>query len=136
MTQQLLKAETRYYPFDLPAGRWAESNYWFDERKMNLLWLLHPEVDQRHSEYWAGDSISWTVDNCMTPLLRGAMALPPVEAVRMFEWGKMEAMLLPIHVNLPTMWRRAKEANARLMREQGQAPNVYYIDFSKYGGRT
>lgn len=54
----------------------------------------------------------------------------------MFEWGKMEAMLLPIHVNLPTMWRRAKEANARLMREQGQAPNVYYIDFSKYGGRT
>ena len=48
------KMDVQYYPFELPRSRWAETNHGYDEAKMNLLWLVHPEVDRRHSEYWAG----------------------------------------------------------------------------------
>jgi len=110
---------------------------------MNLLWLVHPNVDALHDKAWGGDTISQHVDDGMYADLRTILKGPPIEMMRDFEmFLKMRThadLINKLCKGLPTafrhrMWARAKEANARLCA--GLGPNVYKVDFKsgrKYG---
>ena len=129
-----LKMDVQYYPFELPRSRWAETNYGYDEAKMNLLWLVHPEVDRRHSEYWGGDEVSHSIDEQMSKDIRRILNLPPIEFVR--AWNMIDKGGMPMTESWPnnyrsTMWARAKLANARLVKTEDA--NVFNIDFSRFG---
>ena len=144
MSDDLLKVEVKYYPYTEPQhwfGDAATFNY--DQCKMNLLWLVHPDVDALHDKAWGGDMISAHIDNGMYADLRTILKGPPIEMMRDFEmFLKMRThadLVDKLCKGFPTafryrMWDRAKEANARLCN--GLGPNVYKVDFKskkKYG---
>ena len=144
MSQDLLKVEVKYYPYTEPQ-HWLDdaATFNYDQCKMNLLWLVHPDVDALHDKVWGGDTISEHIDNGMYSDLRSILKGPPIEMMRDFEmFLKMRThaeLINKLCKGLPTafrhrMWARAKEANARLC--EGLGPNVYKVDFKsgrKYG---
>lgn len=144
MSEELLKAEVIYYPYTEPQ-HWTgdAATFGCDQCKMNLLWLVHPDVDSLHDKAWGGDMISEHIDNGMYKDLRTALKGPPIEMMREFEMFlgmRTHAELLDkLCKGFPTafryrMWDRAKEANARLCAGLGH--NVYKVDFKskkKYG---
>ena len=144
MSDDLLKVEVKYYPYTEPQ-LWVRGAdvFAYDQCKMNMLWLVHPEVDSLHDKVWAGDMISQHVDDGMYTDLRTILKGPPIEMMRDFEmFLKMRThadLINKLCKGLPTafrsrMWARAKEANARLC--EGLGPNVYRVDFKsgrKYG---
>lgn len=144
MSEELLKAEVIYYPYIEPQ-HWTgdAATFTYDQCKMNLLWLVHPDVDALHDKVWAGDMISQHIDEGMYKDLRNILRGPPIEMMRDFEMFlgmRTHADLIDkLCKGFPTafryrMWDRAKEANARLC--EGLGPNVYKVDFKsrkKYG---
>jgi hypothetical protein len=145
MSDELLKVEVKYYPYTEPQHWFGDATtFTYDQCKMNLLWLVHPDVDNLHDKVWAGDMISEHIDEGMYKDLRNILRGPPIEMMRDFEmfhgyaysWGDLIDKLCK---GFPTafrhrMWDRAKEANARLC--EGLGPNVYKVDFKskkKYG---
>ena len=144
MSEDLLKVEVKYYPYTEPQ-LWVGGAdvFAYDQCKMNMLWLVHPDVDDLHDKVWAGDMISQHVDDGMYSDLRAILKGPPIEMMRDFEmFLKMRTHADLVHKlckGFPTafrhrMWDRAKEANARLC--EGLGPNVYKVDFKskkKYG---
>lgn len=144
MSEELLKAEVTYYPYTEPQ-HWTgdATTFGYDQCKMNLLWLVHPDVDALHDKAWGGDMISEHIDNGMYKDLRNILKGPPIEMMREFEMFlgmRTHADLIDkLCKGFPTafryhMWDRAKEANARLCA--GLGPNVYKVDFKsgkKYG---
>ena len=144
MSEDLLKVEVKYYPYTEPQ-LWIgdAATFTYDQCKMNLLWLVHPDVDNLHDKVWAGDMISGHIDNGMYRDLRSILKGPPIEMMREFEMFlgmRTHADLIDkLCKGFPTafryrMWGRAKEANARLC--EGLGPNVYKVDFKskkKYG---
>lgn len=144
MSDDLLKVEVKYYPYSEPQ-LWTggAATFTYDQCKMNLLWLVHPEVDNLHDKVWAGDMISEHIDDGMYRDLRSILRGPPIEMMRDFEMfmgmRTHGALIDKLCKGFPTafryrMWDRAKEANARLCK--GLGPNVYKVDFKskkKYG---
>lgn len=144
MNDEVLKAEVVYPPYPAP-GLWVgdAATFTYDQCKMNLLWLVHPEVDNLHDKVWAGDMISEHIDDGMYKDLRNILRGPPIEMMRDFEMfmgmRTHGALIDKLCKGFPTafryrMWDRAKEANARLC--SGLGPNVYKVDFKsrkKYG---
>lgn len=144
MSEELLKAEVIYYPYTEPQ-HWTgdATTFGYDQCKMNLLWLVHPDVDALHDKVWGGDMISEHIDKYMYKDLRTALKGPPIEMMREFEMFlgmRTHAELLDLLCKgfyygfKDWMWFRAKEANARLCA--GLGPNVYKVDFKsgkKYG---
>lgn len=142
--ESILKAEVIYYPYPEPQ-LWVGGAdvFAYDQCKMNMLWLVHPEIDYLHDKVWGGDMISEHIDKYMYKDLRTALKGPPIEMMREFEMF----MGMRTHAELldklckgfyyrfkDWMWFRAKEANARLC--EGLGPNVYKVDFKsgkKYG---
>lgn len=128
----LLKADVKYYPFDLPRTKWSQTNYWVDEIKMNMLWLVMPEVDGLVHTKWAGNEVSASIDANMEPTLRRRLSGPPIEF--MHSWSAMDHGNMDITQDFPsnyltTMWDRAREANSRLLSELGS--NVVLVNFRK-----
>lgn len=125
-----LEANVRYYPFQLPLHRWAQQNFWVDQIKMNLLWLVMPEVDDLVSQRWEGNDISRSIDTHLYRDLRRPLSGPPIEFMRDFMMIDSDSLELtdpwPSDY-LQTMWSRAREANARLIGELGS--NVVRVDF-------
>lgn len=144
MSEELLKAEVIYYPYTEPQ-HWTgdATTFGYDQCKMNLLWLVHPDVDALHDKAWGGDMISEHIDKYMYKDLRTALKGPPIEMMREFEMFMGMRTHAELLHNLARgfywgfkdwMWFRAKEANARLCA--GLGPNVYKVDFKsgkKYG---
>ena len=144
MSDELLKVEVKYYPYTEPQHWFGDATTFnYDQCKMNLLWLVHPNVDALHDKAWGGDMISQHVDDGMYADLRTILKGPPIEMMRDFEmFLKMRThadLIDRLCKGFPTafrlrMWDRAKEANARLC--EGLGPNVYKVDFKsgrKYG---
>lgn len=144
MSDELLKVEVKYYPYTEPQHWFGDATTFnYDQCKMNLLWLVHPDVDALHDKAWGGDMISQHVDDGMYSDLRTILKGPPIEMMRDFEmFLKMRThadLVDKLCKGFPTafrhrMWDRAKEANARLCA--GMGPNVYKVDFRsgrKYG---
>ena len=144
MSEDLLKVEVKYYPYMEPQHWFGDATTFnYDQCKMNLLWLVHPDVDALHDKAWGGDTISAHIDNGMYSDLRSILKGPPIEMMRDFEmFLKMRThadLIDKLCKGFPTafrhrMWDRAKEANARLC--EGLGPNVYKVDFKsgrKYG---
>lgn len=144
MSEELLKAEVIYYPYTEPQ-HWTgdAATFGYDQCKMNMLWLVHPEIDYLHDKVWAGDTISEHIDKYMYKDLRTALKGPPIEMMREFEMFLGMRTHAELLHNIcrgfywgfkDWMWSRAKEANARLC--EGLGPNVYKVDFKsgkKYG---
>ena len=142
--ESILKAEVVYYPYPEPQ-QWGggAAIFSYDQCKMNMLWLVHPDVDALHDKVWGGDMISQHVDDGMYKDLRTILKGPPIEMMRDFEMFlgmRTHADLVDrLCKGFPTafrhhMWDRAKEANTRLCA--GLGPNVYKVDFRsgrKYG---
>lgn len=130
MRNNPLKAEVTYYPYALPMHLWGQTNYWFDEMKMNLLWLVHPEVDTHCTSVWKGDDISLSIDKHLSQDLRALLSGPPIEFMRDFvamDDGDLRLTQTWPHNYQATMWVRAKEANARLCADM--PGNVVMMDF-------
>lgn len=124
--ESLLKARTKYFT-QMPT-KWEQSNFCHDEPKMNLLWLVMPEVDGLINTAWHGNVISTSIDEHLSKDLRADLNGPPLSFVRDF----LKRPALRIADDWPrdyasTMMQRAREANARLCA--GFAPNVALVDF-------
>jgi hypothetical protein len=108
---------------------WSQANYWYDECKMNLLWLVKPEVDDLVLAQWVGDEVSRSIDVLLSKDIRALLTGPPVEFMRDFvriDDGIRLTAQWPSGYQ-KVMWARAKEANTRLCA--GLGPNVYKFDF-------
>ena len=126
----LLKAEVKYYPYPLPVGLWRQKHFWVDELKMNLLWLVMPEIDDLVKVEWPGNPVSESIDKLLDKKLRSLLSGPPVEFMRDFvalDTGDLAIAEFWPENYQRTMWARAKEANARLVH--GLGLNVLKIDF-------
>ena len=142
--ESILKAEVVYYPYPEPQ-QWVggAAIFSYDQCKMNMLWLVHPDVDALHDKVWGGDMISQHVDDGMYKDLRTILKGPPIEMMRDSELvqGRRTHAARRARGRGRTatafrhhMWDRAKEANTRLCA--GLGPNVYKVDFRsgrKYG---
>lgn len=126
----VLKAEVRYFPYALPKLKWKQQAYWFDEIKMNLLWLACPEIDEQAGQRWQGNAVSEAIDTHLSQDIRKILSGPPIEFMRDFVRIDDGSLVItdgwPVNYH-KTMWTRAKEANTRLCAEL--APNVYKVDF-------
>jgi hypothetical protein len=122
-----LIAEVKYFPYPMPK-RWSCENFCYDEVKMNMLWLVMPEVDSLVDQAWGGNHITTSIDAHLSKDLRELLCGPPVEFVRDFvaKGPLLIAEEWPFDY-VQTMWRRAKQANARLCADL--APNVFKVDF-------
>ncbi|MDD3352631.1 hypothetical protein [Zoogloea sp.] len=82
MTTRLTRIDTDYkfYPFKEPT-LWTLTSYQFDECKLNLLWLVCPEIDRYHDQPWGGNLIARDIDTYMDRRTRKFMQLPPLDAV-------------------------------------------------------
>ena len=101
-----------------------------DQAKLNLLWLVYPEIDNYTTTPWPGRPGAESIFREMTTDVRAILEKPPVEFMQDFVAMGPHDMALterfPTNY-LQTMWRRAKEANARLVKELGD--NVYHFNF-------
>lgn len=123
----ILKAGVKYFPYSMPK-LWACENFRFDEIKMNMLWLVMPEVDDLVDKPWVGNHISQSIDEYLSKDLRALLDGPPVEFMRDFvTMGPLLMTETWPYDFTQTMWRRAKQANARLCADL--SPNVFMIDF-------
>lgn len=124
--ESLLKARTKYFT-QMPT-KWKQSNFCYDEPKMNLLWLVMPEVDGLIHTAWHGNVISTSIDEHLSKDLRAELNGPPLSFVRGFL--NRPALLIADdwpHDYASTMMKRAREANSRLCADL--APNVALVDF-------
>lgn len=125
-----IKAEVKYYPFKLPMMLWDQQHYWVDEIKMNMLWLVKPEIDTLVHCKWEGDEVSRSIDTHLDKKLRRLLSGPPVEFMRDFMMMEPDTLMLtqcwPTGY-IKTMWARAREANDRLIENLGV--NVTLVDF-------
>lgn len=124
----ILIAEVKYFPYEMPT-HWACENFCYDEPKLNLLWLVCPEVDAVRASAWGGNAVSSSIDSMMSGDLRAKLSLPPVEFMQWFARASNQFKLVEDwpHNYLQTMWSRAKLANQRLVGALGA--NVYHFDF-------
>lgn len=124
----ILVAEIKYFPREMPT-LWACSKFCYDEPKLNLLWLVNPDVDKVWDTPWGGDSISSSIDEHMSKDIRSKLSLPPIEFMQWFTgscYGTTIVQSFPYNYT-QTMWSRAKLANQRLIGAMGS--NVYHFDF-------
>lgn len=123
-----LISATKYFPGGMPS-KWTCSNFCHDEPKLNLLWLVCPEIDSLIDNEWGGNKVSSSIDKHMSKDVRAKLNLPPVEFMQWFA-GKSNWFSIthdwPDHY-LTTMWSRARLANKRLITSPGD--NVYQFDF-------
>jgi len=127
----ILEANVRYFPYEMPSVRWTQQNFCVDKIKMNLLWLVMPEVDDLVTQPWAGNDISRSIDTYLYRDLRRSLSGPPIEFMRDFMMLDSDSLELTApwpSDYLKTMWARAREANARLIGELGV--NVVRVDFT------
>lgn len=128
----ILKANYHYFTGRLPT--WPGSDYRFDERAMNLLWLVHPEIETHIKDpNWEGDMISHAVqDLALWPMgLREALTLMPVDFMRAFRPTDDLVRDWPEDY-MERMWERAHKAQGRIIDKLigGKAgPNVAVVDF-------
>lgn len=125
----ILKTPFRYFPqADLPSA-WVAVNFRYDERKLNLLWLACPEVDDQWPTAWPGNLISASIDDHYSGELSELLTLPPLEFVNCF-WR-----LNPYALHMTADWgedfmavmeERAREADFRL---RNGADNVRVVSF-------
>lgn len=125
---KILVADVKYYPYGEPT-KWAQSNFWWDEHKLNLLWLACPEIDEMSTAVWSGNEISSQIDDSLTHDVRALLNLPPIEFMQKFSKFPHNSKLTDgwLLSSLPVMWLRAKQANARLIHALG--PNIYSFNF-------
>lgn len=134
----ILKANIHYWPqARMPSSFWTLRVFSVDEPKLNLLWLLCPEVDDVWLSPWPGNVVGAAIDTLFYPALRDALSMPPLAFV---DWwlqsqahdGQLGQMLPQDYYD--TMLRRAVEANTRLT--EGLPVNAVKVDFKtrrKYG---
>lgn len=126
----ILKVQYKYFPYPLPTD-WSVPNFRFDEAKMNLLWLVCPEVDKVHDKKWDGnvvtESINLELDGETRELLK---TLLPTQFMKVFSRECADYAMTefwPTHY-LETMWTRARTAERRLT---GDNSNVVHVNFRK-----
>lgn len=130
-----LKAEVKYFPYEMPK-LWKCRNLCYDEIKMNLVWLVCPEIDTLIHTAWPGNVVTESVDAHMSHDLRAILNGPPLAFMRDFSGMPGPLVMTEDWPNdyVTTMWERAREANARLCI--GLEPNVLKVDFKnrrRYG---
>jgi len=127
MSSALLKADYWWPPY--PAPRlWAMESFRWDEPRMNLLWLIHPEVDQVHDQFWSGDTVATMLDKEFSHEARLLCQGPPVQAA-VGLWEVLPDEVLNVIGTWSLIKARAAEAQARLGRSYGS--NVAVVDFKR-----
>lgn len=125
-----IDTDCKYYPFPEPK-HWSISVYEFDQIKLNLLWLVCPEVDKVHDKSWECNFIANDINELCDKSTREFMQLPPMEAVELFIKHDHDLLMTqgwPVGYH-SVMRKRAKEAAFRI--QHGGGHNVVFIDFTK-----
>lgn len=130
MSTSILNVSFRYFPFDVPT-QWSIQNFRFDEAKMNLLWLVCPEIDHLHDKKWDGNEVTSSIDAELDRETRELLrTLPPIRFMEIFS-NRHEDYLMtedwPTRY-IDTMWRRARAYERRV---SGDTSNVVKVDFRK-----
>lgn len=131
-----LDVSYRYFNFRPPL-LWfgTASSFKFDMAKLNLLWLVHPEVDTLHERMWDGDGVTESIDKHMDRQTRKMLQGPPMAFAHY--WADLCRQSVPEMIaswsdgHLATMAHRAAEAEARLRVEMELPENTVAVDFKR-----
>lgn len=131
---KILQAQYKYYPFPEPTN-WACGHYRFDQIKLNLLWLICPEIDELHDTKWGGNAYTESIDSGVTATMRAMLNEPPLDFMRGFmrlDGGKPRITKSWREDWAETMWSRARVAHERLFTPVvGREGNVITVNFTK-----
>lgn len=131
-----LDVSYRYFTFRPPL-LWfgTASAFKFDLAKLNLLWLVCPEVDTLHDKAWDGDRVTESIDKYMDRRTRFMLQGPPMAFTHY--WEDLCLHSAPDMIAswsdgfLATMVHRAGEAEARLRVNLELPVNTVAVDFKR-----
>lgn len=127
----LMETPITYHPYQAPPRDWVggASLYRYDHCKLNVLWLVHPVVDQVWDKRWGGDPISALINDQFSRTIRHASRSPPWDFCQ--EWGQFLAYTFDLDHG--TIVARAKAAQHRLFPGTMGSAKIIYVDFK--GGK-
>lgn len=122
----------KFNPIKYRNWRGTQAAILFDQAKLNLLWLVYPEIDNYPDTPWPGHPGANDIFREMCTDIRTILGRPPVEFMQDFVAMEPDELLITQefpHNYLQTMWKRAKEANTRLLGElKAEHCNDFYYD--------
>lgn len=106
----MLDLEIHYWPHDRKPRRWREFEFHHDDAKLNLLWLVHPLVDEVWDTDWDGDAVSHAINTEMDINTRPLLALPPADFVK--KWMTLDKVDYLMTQHWPPSWPGTMKARA------------------------
>lgn len=130
----ILKVEYPYFPWPVPT-LWSgnATNFMFDMPKLNMLYLVHPELDALRSTPWRGDRYTEAINGHLGRETRRALQGPP--RVFLDHWEELRATyILPMEKHWPehymdTVRRKVRDVELRLRAEM--PAGVVRVDFQR-----
>lgn len=115
----ILDTAYAYFPFPMPSN-WHDgaTTFMYDKPKLNLLWLVFPDVDALHELNWSGNVVTESINRHLDKESHAYLQGPPNGFLQY--WLALNDRFSPSIASswpadyLDTMTRRVAQVNARL----------------------
>ena len=125
----MLDLPYQYHPHGSRPKRWHEFEFKHDDAKLNLLWLIHPTVDDLWHTDWAGDAVSYSINEYLDLDTRNLLHLQPQDFIK--QWVRPDKAQYEMTQAWPDDWPRVMDERARTAQRRLFPQSAKILPFCK-----